>query len=328
MRGILLLALAHRARASFDFTDAPFDRCATSYGLSQDDSLYAFVLSEDSTLWQKRQQVGGSQPWSNWLLIGAGNRFAGKPAVVRGIDGRLRMFVRGIDHAVYYSSQLEPNGELWDGWTCFGGQFAGGPVATVNAQGFVDVFAVGRDSALYMMAQTLNGTEATWSEWSSLGGNLTGPPSTLTDAEGMVHVFARGDDRSLMHIRQIADLPYAFVRGEDGASQREWLHRGVAFELRWSTWQSLGGVLAGGAVATVALNSFGMLEVYARFADRAIWRIGLEGSFDDCFVRAATSPLNDATAHPPPHTPQPSSSSSSQQPRPCVRWCPAADART
>lgn len=285
MRRLLpLLALASRARANFDFTDAPFDRCATSYGLSLDDSLYAFVLSEDSTLWQKRQERGGSQPWSNWLLIGAGNRFAGKPAVVRGIDGRLRMFVRGIDHAVYYSSQLEPNGELWDGWTCFGGQFAGGPVATVNAQGFIDVFAVGRDSALYTMAQTLNGTEAMWSEWSWLGGNLTGPPSTVTDAEGMVHVFARGDDRSLMHIRQVADLPYAFVSGEDGASQREWLHRGVGFELRWSKWQSLGGVLASGPVATVALNLFGMLEVYARFADKSIWRIGLEGSFENCYV--------------------------------------------
>ena len=93
--GLLLLTLASRALANFDFTDAPFDRCATSYGLSLDDSLYAFVLSEDSTLWQKRQERGGASPWSNWLLIGAGNRFAGKPAVVRGTDGRTRRCKRG-----------------------------------------------------------------------------------------------------------------------------------------------------------------------------------------------------------------------------------------
>jgi len=284
MRLLFSLLLLRRAQAMFDFTDAPFDRCATAHALSLDDSLFVFVLSEDSTLWQKRQQTAG-QPWSSWQLIGAGNRFAGKPAVVRGVDGRLRIFVRGIDHAVYYSSQLEPNGELWDGWTCFGGQFAGGPVATVNAQGFVDVFAVGRDAALYTMAQTLNGTEAAWSEWSFLGGNLTGPPSTVTDAEGMVHDFARGDDRSLMHMRQIADLPYAFVRGANAsASQREWLHRGVGFELRWSKWQSLGGVLASGPVATVGINQFGLLEVYARFADKSLWRLGHEASFEQCFV--------------------------------------------
>ena len=156
LRLCLLAFAARSAQATFDFTDAPFDRCATSHAVSLDDSLYIFVLSEDSTLWQKRQERGG---WSSWHLIGAGNRFAGKPAVLRSGDGRLRVFVRGLDHAVYYSSQLEPNGELWDGWTCFGGQFAAGPVATVNAQGFIDVFAVGRDTALYTMSQTLNGTE-------------------------------------------------------------------------------------------------------------------------------------------------------------------------
>ena len=108
LRLCLLAFAARSAQATFDFTDAPFDRCATSHGLSLDDSLYIFVLSEDSTLWQKRQERGG---WSSWQLIGAGNRFAGKPAVLRGGDGRLRIFVRGLDHAVYYSSQLEPNGD-------------------------------------------------------------------------------------------------------------------------------------------------------------------------------------------------------------------------
>jgi hypothetical protein len=243
--------------------------------------LHVFVLSADSTLWQKRQEGDG---WSNWQLIGAGNRFAGTPAVVRGVDGRLRLFVRGIDHAVYYSSQLEPNGAQWDGWTCFGGQFAAGPVATVNAKGSIDVFATGRDTALYGMGQALNGTEAAWSEWSWLGGNLTGPPTAVTDSEGMIHVFARGDDRSLMHLRQVAELPYAFVGSGGNASveQREWLHRGVPFELKWAKWQSLSGVLASGPVATVAINQLGSLEVYARFADKSVWRLGQQGSFEQC----------------------------------------------
>ena len=125
--------------------------------------------------------------------------------------------------------------------------------------------------------------QATWSEWSSLGGNLAGPPTALTDAEGMVHVFARGDDRSLMHLRQTAELPYAFARDAGarggasadagagagagaGAEQREWLHRGVGFELRWAKWHSLGGVLASGPVAAVTLNLFGSLEVYPNLA--------------------------------------------------------------
>ena len=111
--------------------------------------------------------------------------------------------------------------------------------------------------------------QAAWSEWSSLGGSLSGPPTALTDAEGTVHVFARGDDRSLMHLRQTAELPYVFAREEGagagagaGVEQREWLHRGVGFELRWAKWHSLGGVLASGPVAAVTLNQFGSLEVY------------------------------------------------------------------
>ena len=59
-------------RASALGGDVPVDRCATAHGLSSDDSLHVFVLSEDSTLWQKRQEGDG---WSNWQLIGAGNRY-------------------------------------------------------------------------------------------------------------------------------------------------------------------------------------------------------------------------------------------------------------
>ena len=81
-----------------------------------------------------------------------------------------------------------------------------------------------------------------------------------------------------MHLRQTAELPYAFARdagarggagasasagaGAAGAEQREWLHRGVGFELRWAKWHSLGGVLASGPVAAVTLNLFGSLEVH------------------------------------------------------------------
>ena len=49
LRLCLLAFAARSAQATFHFTDAPFDRCATSHGLSLDDSLYIFVPSEDST---------------------------------------------------------------------------------------------------------------------------------------------------------------------------------------------------------------------------------------------------------------------------------------
>ena len=141
--------------------------------------------------------------------------------------------------------------------------------------------------------------QAAWSEWSSLGGSLSGPPTALTDAEGMVHVFARGDDRSLMHLRQTAELPYAFAREEGagaGVEQREWLHRGVGFELRWAKWHSLGGVLASGPVAAVTLNQFGSLEVYPNLT----LTLSDEGPSPSPRPRPRPRPLALASPHPQP----------------------------
>ena len=236
MRLAVASALAALA-ASFDL---PFDRCASSHGVSENDDLFVFSVSEDAALWQKRQRRG--RGWSDWKKVGGNLRVEGAPSVARGVDGRMRLFVRGVDHALYYTSQLERDGDAWDRWTCFGGQFAWGPATVVNSEGFIEVYAVGRDAALYTMAQVLNGTSSSWSEWSELGarpppppprpppppppppltrlhlpapgGNLIGAPTAVVDAEGFVHVFGRGEDRALWHIRQSARLPYAFDSSE------------------------------------------------------------------------------------------------------------------
>ena len=163
MRLALAAVLAALA-ASFDL---PFDRCASSHGVSENDDLFVFSVSEDAALWQKRQRRG--RGWSDWKKVGGNLRVEGAPSVARGVDGRMRLFVRGVDHALYYTSQLERDGDAWDRWTCFGGQFAWGPATVVNSEGFIEVYAVGRDAALYTMAQVLNGTSSSWSEWSELG---------------------------------------------------------------------------------------------------------------------------------------------------------------
>ena len=168
-----LFAAASLAALAASF-DLPFDRCASSHGVSENDDLFVFSVSEDAALWQKRQRRG--RGWSDWKKVGGNLRVEGAPSVARGVDGRMRLFVRGVDHALYYTSQLERDGDAWDRWTCFGGQFAWGPATVVNSEGFIEVYAVGRDAALYTMAQVLNGTSSSWSEWSELGARPPPPP--------------------------------------------------------------------------------------------------------------------------------------------------------
>ena len=105
MRLAVAAALAALA-ASFDL---PFDRCASSHGVSENDDLFVFSVSEDAALWQKAPAA--PRGWSDWKKVGDNLRVEGAPSVARGVDGRMRLFVRGVDHALYYTSQLERDGD-------------------------------------------------------------------------------------------------------------------------------------------------------------------------------------------------------------------------
>jgi hypothetical protein len=227
----------------------PHDKCGATVAANEDDRVHVFSLSHDSALWHKYQKTSGG--WSNWVPLGGKQKFSSGPSVVRDVEGRLNVFVRGADKTVYYTSQRKVNSdEAWTPWACFGGQFASAPVAVLNSQGYIEVYAQGRDNALYYKGQMANGTAAVWSNWHSLGAELTGPPAAAVDPEGMVHVFARGNDRSLWHKRQIATEKHG---------------------IGWAKWESLGGVLASSPHVPAVLDGTNLLSVYARAADKALW---------------------------------------------------------
>jgi acylphosphatase len=81
-------------------------------------------------------------------------------------DGRLEVFIRGTDNAMWHMWQTVPNGG-WSGWASLGGGLSSGPQIAVNADGRLEVFVRGTDNALWHMWQTVpNGG---WSGWASLG---------------------------------------------------------------------------------------------------------------------------------------------------------------
>jgi acylphosphatase len=213
------------------------------------------------------------------------------PALAHNADGRLEVFTRGPDKAMWHSWQTAPNGN-WSGWASLGGGISSAPAYGRNADGRIEMFARGMDGALWHMWQTApnNG----WSGWASLGGLITSDPVVVNNADGRLEVFARGTDDALWHIWQTAPNNgwsgwaslggqiygdpvvghnadgrlEAFVMGTDRALWHIWQ---TAPNGNWSGWKSEGGILASDPV--VSRNADGRMEVFVRGTDDAVWHI-------------------------------------------------------
>lgn len=222
------------------------------------------------------------KPIGKFLDAGAAVRAAGA-----GLGGRLDVFARGTDKAVWHIAQTAPNNG-WGGWASLGGWVDLVKLAR-NADGRLELFARGADKALWHKWQTApNGS---WSGWVSMGGWID-MLEVGQNQDGRLEVFARGSDGALWHAWQTApNGPWSgwaslggwidrlavgqnldgrlelFARGSDGALWHKWQ---TAPNNGWSGWGSLGGWID---LLGVGRNADGRLEVFARGSDAALWHI-------------------------------------------------------
>lgn len=94
---------------------------------------------------------------TSWVAVGS-QRMAGNPVVVEGVNGRLTALARGQDGRIYRIRQLDPDRlgrRGWEeAWTPLGSeQVFGDPSAIMNADGRLEVFALGTDGAVYHIWQ-------------------------------------------------------------------------------------------------------------------------------------------------------------------------------
>jgi len=225
--------------------------------------------------------------WSNWAS--EGGVLTSDIAVDRNADGRMEVFVRGTDNAVWHKWQIAPNSS-WSGWASLSGVITSNICIGRNADGRLEVFVRGTDNALWHKWQTApsNG----WSGWASQGGVLTSNIAVGMNADGRLELFVRGTDNALWHKWQVApnsswsgwaseggvltsDITVArnadgrmevFVRGTDNAVWHKWQ---VAPNSSWSGWASLGGTITSNIA--VGRNADGRLEIFARGTDQAMW---------------------------------------------------------
>ncbi len=120
----------------------------------------------------------------------------GTPAVGQSADGRLEVFVRGIDiergsslGTLHHRWQQTPGGH-WSGWFAHGGNLLGDPVVAQNTEGRLELFAVVEDGLAQKWQTAPNDG---WSDWHFAGRPLTLPFSPYLaiggNADGRLEVF-------------------------------------------------------------------------------------------------------------------------------------------
>jgi len=220
------------------------------------------------------------KPVGTFLNAGAAVRQASIGAV-----GRLEVFVRGSDRAVWHMWQTAPNNG-WSSWASMGG-WVDIISSARNADGRLELFVRGSDAAVWHNWQTApnNG----WSGWASLGGWVD-RVAVAKNADGRLELFVRGSDGAVWHNWQTApsngwsgwsslggwvDLLSIgrnadgrleiFARGSDHALWHKWQ---TAPNNGWSNWEYLGGWID---LLDVSRNADGRLEVFVRGSDGAVW---------------------------------------------------------
>ena len=149
-------------------------------------------------------------------------------------DGRLEVFMRGQDGAIYHSWQMAPNGG-WSGWYSLGGNLAGNPVVGRNADGRLSVFARGPSRDLWVISQSSGG----WSGWGGLGGTTDYDPAVASNQDGRLIMAVRATDAAV----------YALTQGSPNGA--------------FGSWQVLGGSITGRP--TLENRQDGGLELFGRY---------------------------------------------------------------
>jgi len=228
------------------------------------------------------------------------------PAAVSWGSGRIDLFVRGADNAVWHKYFANSQ---WSAWASLGGSLASGPAVSSWGAGRLDVFARGSDNTL----QHTWFDQAWAGRWESLGGGITADPAAVAWGVNRIDVFVRGTDNALYHKYfngawsgweglggVLASGPAVsswgpdrldvFVRGTDNALHHTW------FDRAWSgTWESLGGSLNSDPSA-VSWGS-GRIDVFARGSDNVLkhrWWGGSWSAWENLGAYIASGP--DATS--------------------------------
>jgi hypothetical protein len=119
---------------------------------------------------------------------GLGGYITSNPFAIRDDQGRIHIFVRGNNGALL-------DRVIGGSWISLGGYITSNPSAVLAPNGdHLEIFVKGSDNALWMNAFDPG---ALTGSWSRLGGVITSDPYAIYDSQGTMHVFVRGNEGAL-----------------------------------------------------------------------------------------------------------------------------------
>jgi hypothetical protein len=145
--------------------------------------LYLLVRGGDGAVYY-RSRLEITSNWEDWKSLAGIGAIHGNLAL-GSVSGRLAVFARGGDDALYYSVR---QGAGFAPWVNLGGVLTSDPVvATVG--GRARVFVRGTDGGLWYRGQSDTGQ---WLGWVSLGGGINGAPIVTPGSDGQIVILALG----------------------------------------------------------------------------------------------------------------------------------------
>jgi hypothetical protein len=124
--------------------------------------LHLLAIGADTSVVQLQELSAGSNTWTGFLSLGAGDVRSLSVAVSGGVA---TVVSRTGNGAVFTQSQASAGSTSWTGWASLNFRAVNDPRLVVNNAGNVEAIAVGTDNALWRSVRT--GT--TWSAWAPVG---------------------------------------------------------------------------------------------------------------------------------------------------------------
>jgi hypothetical protein len=151
--------------------------------------------------------------WGSWQpIINPKVAIDSKPAAVSWSQGRIDLFVKGSDNAIWHNWYQSG----WHSWESLGGALTSAPSVASWGNGHLDVFARGYDNNIYHKWYS---PYAGWSGWASLGNAGPGyEPSTAPAAvaSGYGHIFVFYSDVNWHLYYKAFDLSSGWPDGNSG----------------------------------------------------------------------------------------------------------------
>lgn len=157
-------------------------------------------LSNWGARYYKRKDWGGSGQSG-----GSQSTFVTGPLVLKNPDGRLEVFIRGSNKALYHKWQTNVNGSWSSGWHSLGGTIKAGFTGLVDYQGLIHIFAVDDvTTKAFHIRQLSTGGWTTWVELKPTSGssaNVSDGLACLSKNDGCIMVFGvNADSREVNRI--------------------------------------------------------------------------------------------------------------------------------